>query len=644
MRLFSRDKINQQKITLEPEEVFLDSEKSRDSRLETPIKPRNFILSYVVMLGLCLFFLLVLCYYQILRPEYYTALAEKNHSRIVSESANRGVIYDRFGEQLVFNNLRYDLVLNLEALEQQPQDKQKITSFLCEFLKKPLAQVRSDIDRWLSQNESRLIVLKRALSHEDVLFFKENFPDELSPGNHLTGLYLVANLARYYADATYFSHILGYTSQINKEELNQWPDYLYFEKIGRSGLEASYQDILRGEPSKQEMMVDAQGQILELFKKQDSRAGKSLVLSLDSGLQKFITEVLKNKLIELKLKHAVALVQDSQNGQILALVSLPNYDNNQFSFGLDEAAFRALTDDADQPLFNRAITGLYPPGSTIKPFLGNAVLEEKIISPFRVINCTGGISITNQFNPEIVYYFRDYRPHGPVDFFSAISQSCNSYFYMVGGGYGDIKGLGPNRIERYLKLFNFGLKTQIDLPGEASGLVPTPQWKEAQKGEMWYTGDTYHLSIGQGDLLVTPLQLTNAMSSLANGGHLWQPRLVKEIIDENKNVIEVIPAQLLNENFINQENLNLVRTALRQAVTKGLLHSLADLAQPIAGKTGTAEFGNSEETHAWFVGFGPYEKPEITVSVLVESGGLGGQSAVPLAKKIFEWYFENRLQ
>ena len=629
---------------INPEDILLDGQSHNYAKIEQPVKPANFMMLYVLIVLTFLSFISVLCYYQIWKNQDFQEAAQDNHLRTLTQPSIRGVVYDSTGEQLAFNTVKSNLILYPHQLENQPENLKLVSQFLSKISNRAVGDIEKELRDLIYNQQLTPVLWKKDLSHEEILSFSEFFNQDLAIGQDFSPLILSEDLTRRYPDGPTFSHILGYVGQISPEELKQCDDCFYFEKVGRSGVESIYQNVLRGQPSSQDLEVNARGQILKIFNQQQSISGQSLVLSIDAALQRFISQTLQRKLNELKLKHGVAIVQDPQTGQILALVSLPNYDNNLFSGGIDDKIYQALVDDPQKPLFNRAIAGLYPPGSTIKPFIGSGVLQEKIVSPQWSYECTGGLSVPNEYNPDIIYYFKDFKPHGHIDFFSAIAKSCNTYFYITGGGFGNIKGLGVDGLDKYLSLFNFGVKTGIDLTAEDGGLVPTPQWKKEIKGEDWYTGDSYHLAIGQGDLLVTPLQLTMAMSSLANKkGILYQPNLLKEIVDANKNTIAKIEPKIIRRDFLSQNTINLVNKAMRQAVTDGIVKSLADLKYPVAGKTGTAQFGSDDQTHAWVVAYGPYENPQIVVTVLVEAGGLGGESALPVAKDIFKWYFDNRL-
>ncbi|MEK7627153.1 MAG: penicillin-binding transpeptidase domain-containing protein, partial [Patescibacteria group bacterium] len=319
----------------------------------------------------------------------------------------------------------------------------------------------------------------------------------------------------------------------------------------------------------------------------------------------------------------------------------PSFNNNIFNaFNAGNslsANSQDIFDDSAKPLFNRVVSGIYPPGSTIKPFLAMGILEEGLISPFKKIFAAGSITIANEYNPSTFYTFRDWKEHGWINMIDAIAQSSNVYFYTFGGGYGDINGLGIDKIKYYLTKFNFGSKTNIDLPGETAGMIPDPQWKREVKNENWYIGDTYNASIGQGDVAVTPVQLVSAISYIATK-KWYTPHLIKKlIVGEQYKTIEIDEVDY----NISDKNINTAREGMRQAVVRGSARSLFDILRPVAGKTGTAQFGSDGKYHAWFAGFAPFDNPELAIVVLIEGGGEGSFAAVPVAKEVLEWYFDD---
>jgi penicillin-binding protein 2 len=339
---------------------------------------------------------------------------------------------------------------------------------------------------------------------------------------------------------------------------------------------------------------------------------------------------------------------DVHTGEILAMVSLPTYDNNLFSETLGEEELDILLSDPAKPLVNHAIAEMYPPGSSFKPITGLAALQEGVATPSTTIVSHGYITVTNEYDPSVVYVFHDWAALGTLDFYGGISWSSDVYFYYLAGGKQDegFQGLGEERLARYARSFGLGEPTGVSLPGESAGLVPDAKWKERTVGEMWYVGDTYYFGIGQGYLAVTPLQLLNAVVAIANGGELLRPQLVKETRDSHDHVVATLAKEVRRRLPVDQEYLAVMREAMRQSVSTGVAKSAQVPGLAVAGKTGTAEFGaagedEGYETHGWFVGFAPYEDPEIAVVVFVQRGG-GGQNSAPAAARIFDYYFNQR--
>jgi penicillin-binding protein 2 len=316
------------------------------------------------------------------------------------------------------------------------------------------------------------------------------------------------------------------------------------------------------------------------------------------------------------------------------MVSLPSYDNNQFAVGISTKDYQMLIENPDQPLFNRSVSGEFPSGSTIKPVMAAAALQERVVSENTKFQSSGGLRIGQ-------WFFPDWQAggHGSTDVRKAIAQSVNTYFYYIGGGYEEFQGLGVERIVRYGKLFGLGEQTGIDLPGEAKGFLPTPDWKKEAKGEPWYIGDTYHLSIGQGDLLVTPLQVAMYTAAFANGGTLFRPHLVKTVLFGDDRIMTSVKEEPIREKFIDEYDMQVVRDGMRQTVLSGSARSMQSVPVPVAGKTGTAQWSSKKDPHAWFTGFAPYDNPAVAITVLIEEGEEGSSVAVPVAREFLTWYF-----
>lgn len=617
---------------LEPEEIFLDAQKDQRQKLEEPIKKRNFVLFYVFIGLIFILFLMRAAWLQVIKGDFYQTLAEKNRIRTVPIFTPRGIIYDKFGKQLVYNIPSFNLFVRVADLPKKKEDLENLINKISEILNRPSEDFKKIIEK-SNPFSSEPLVLATDIERDKVLILKTEI-------QNLPGVSLEENPKRQYVFGPYLAHILGYVGNLDKEDLREHPNYFLTEKIGKSGLESQYQEILRGQPGKKEIEVDTFSKEKKTIASFEGQAGKGLILSVDSDLQNFLYDQLNKVLAREKLSGAAGVALNPQTGQILALVSLPSFDNNLLTQGLSQEDYLSLFENPGQPFFNRAISGQYPPGSTIKPLIGAAALEEKIIKPNQRINDQGDLLIVSQYNPQIVYRFSDWKVHGPVDIYQAIAQSCNVFFYHLGGGYGEFHGLGLERLEKYLKLFGLGKLTGIDLPSEKKGFIPNENWKKETKKEDWYIGDTYHLSIGQGDITLTPLQLSLATAAIANGGILFQPQIVDKIIDSEKNVIKGIESKSIKiDKFISKENLKIIQEAMRQTVTAGSAQSLQSLPVKVAGKTGTAQISGNKKPHAWFTAFAPYENPTIILTILIEEGGEGSTKAVPVAKEVLEWYF-----
>ena len=609
---------------IEPQEIFLDQlAQKKEAEGGIPDRKLEVPLSKKILKGILLFFIIFLFVlfvktfqFQILENKKYSVLANENKFIFHSIKAERGVIYDSQGKQLVFNEPSFDLVLDKDKLPEDESERIRV-----------LEKVSEIINQDYHEFENKDLIVKN-LDHETLVLLETKIAQ-------FPGFEIEQNSIRYYKEGSSFAHLIGYTGKESDEEY-----------VGRDGLEKSYEEILRKNPGKIKVERDVYGNPLSREIVSLPESGKSLVLWLDSELEKKIEQALNNVLQNTGAEKAIGVALNPKTGGVLALVSIPSYDNNLFSKGADQEALKNLLEDPQEQnaLFNRAIAGLYPTGSTIKPLIASAVLEEEIISPSKKINCQGKIIIPNRYDPEVSTEKQDWRIHGLTDMRKAIAESCNVYFYTVGGGYKDQEGLGPSRIKKYLELFGWGEKTGIDLPGETNSFIPFPDWKKEVKKENWWDGDTYNLSIGQGDIKVTPIQVAAAFVAIANKGTLYKPKVVKQILDSEKNLIEEIRPEILRENFINPENLEIVRQGMRMAVTgEGSPYASATLLNSLpvsaAAKTGTAETFRPDYYHNWIAVFAPYDDPQIVLIIMIEDIK-GLQSAVlPVAKEVLQWHF-----
>lgn len=561
----------------------------------------------------------------VVEGETYRRAAEGNSVKTVQLLAPRGKIYDHLGAELVTNVPTVDVVMMPHELPSDPAQQ-------AEVIRRAAALLRIDtghITALLTSFENvptEPVLLKENVSQEDALLI-------LGKAQELPGIVLEKAAKRNYADSAIFSHVIGYDGRVRKEDLEEHPDYLYSDRIGRDGVEKEYEKALHGVHGAQHTVVDSRGTVIKEVGITLPQAGSDLFLTIDAGLQKKIFDSLSAMMERAQTTTAAAIALNPKNGEVLALVSLPSFDNNSFAHGITADEYAAILNDPAKPLFNRAIAGAYAPGSTIKPLIAAAALSEHVITPETQIESRGGIQVGN-------FFFGDWRTHGFTDLRRAIAVSSDVYFYTLGGGYGGIQGLGMTRMKKYETLFGFGAPSGIDLPGEASGFVPDEEWKEKTLGERWYVGNSYHAAIGQGFVTTTPLQIVNYVAAIANGGTLYQPHVLSSVRGADGS-FTTTEQKIIRRDFVDPNILRVVREGMRQTITDGTATMLQNLSVAVAGKTGTAQFGTEGRTHSWFVSFAPYDDPQIALVVLVE-----GQtdeissSTVPVTKDVYEWYFD----
>jgi len=564
-------------------------------------------------------------YLQVMQGAHYRAQAEGNRIRILGTPASRGIIYDREGIALTQNVPNFYLQVIPADLPEETAEKQNVVNQLAELLEKNNQEITEFFGQ-LPQFSYQPVILAEYLEHEKAVKIK-------AQTSTIPGVSLEMSAIREYPFAEKFAHVLGYTGKLTEEEYAQDPEkYLVSDYIGKTGLELQYEDQLKGTNGKKEIEVDSFGKEKKVIANQEAIIGQNLVTSLSFGLQEALYDSLQNSIDNSGGFGGAAIALDPRNGEVLALVSAGSFNPNLFVKGISSQEYSQYLEDPSTPLFVKPTNGEYPSGSTIKPVIAAAALQEGIIRENTIINSTGGIRIDK-------WFFPDWQTggHGATDVKKAIAQSVNTFFYTIGGGTEDFDGLGVDRINHYAELFGFSQKSKIDLPSETTGFLPTKDWKEEAKNERWYIGDTYHLAIGQGDLLVTPLQIANMTAAVANGGKLYRPHLQKEFTDSKSILVSAYQPELLRTNFIDPGHLKTIRQGMRQAVTEGSSRALANLAVAAAGKTGTAQFSGG--THAWFTCFAPYENPEIVITVIVEGGGDGHAAALPVARSGLNHYF-----
>ncbi|HCC83778.1 TPA: penicillin-binding protein 2 [Candidatus Uhrbacteria bacterium] len=581
------------------------------------IPAKRYKLGIILTLGLLSFFLARAGYFQIIQGSSYRAIAEANRGRTHILPAQRGLITDRNGIILAKNIPSFTLIGRSAELPKKEEARNQLFAQIA-------PQVGGDALAWTAAYETghaaSSFELMADVPYEQALAFAVHDSD-------VVGIDLLLDAERSYVTNAIpsLSHVMGYTGVMNAEDYatEKKNGYQPYDKIGKQGVESTHEAELRGTNGYETLEVNAQGKYLRTVAKQDPVDGARLTLSIDANLQQHIEQVLAGRLKGTVASRGAVVVMNPKNGEILALVSWPAYDANLFTDGISQTNYSALLDDPNHPLFPRATAGEYPSGSTIKPEYAAAALMEGIITPNTTVMSTGGLQTGNRFFP-------DWRPggHGLTNVYHAIADSVNTFFYTIGGGYDTFKGLGIDRLMSWAATFGFGSKSGLDVPGEGNGFLPSPATKLEATGEPWYIGDTYNVSIGQGDFLVTPVQMARATSVFANDGILETPHLE-------------LGASTPETRVVTSEVAQVIKDAMRQTITNGSASSLQSVPVAVAGKTGTAQWSHSSPPHSWFTGFAPYDNPELTITTVIEEGG-DAALAIPISREILEWYFAGR--
>ena len=606
---------------ISPEETLVDS--IGFSKVEVPIS-RTVLRFYFGVIFIFFTILLVAAFrLQILNGVSFRRLALNNRSTVYEIPSLRGDILDRQGRILAENKPVFDLIAILADLPKRQADLEVIFSQLSIILHEPVADIAKVFE---NKGDNASFLIKKHLNKEEVIKIQNQFQE---------GIYVVSSSERFYPHGSQDSTVIGYTGKVNQEDLKD-QYYDLNDRKGQLGIESSYERYLRGEHGR--VFFDRSQ---NHYSVKQPESGLNITLNIDAEVQEHLYRAFLEVLKSAGVKSGAAIVQNPKTGEILGLVSLPSFDNNQLVGELSDEVFKKYFQSNDRPTVNRAISGKYHPGSTIKPLLALAGLKEGVITPETTItDQTGFITIKNVYNPEIIYTYHDWKVQGTVDLKKALANSSDIYFYSVGGGYNHIKGLGLVNLEKYYKLFQMDKLFGIDLPGEVSGFVPNEEWKLEKTGQPWFIGDTYNISIGQGDLLATPLWLSSYVSALANGGTLYRPWVAKKITDKNKKIIEEFSSQELGHLAFDEKTFQIVRAGMREAVVSGTARLLGDLPVEVAAKTGTAEEGGKGKGfNSLFIAYAPYTNPEITISIAVEDIGKKQGLAILTAKEFLRWYF-----
>ncbi len=600
-------------------------------------KLRLAVLGLSVLIAFCI--LAARFYFlQIKRYDYYQTLAENNRISVVPITPNRGLISDRNGVVLAHNFFVY-------TLEVTPSKLDDLDTTISEIAK--LIEVSpTDLKRFNKQmgesHDFESIPLRTHLNEVEAAKFAVNryrFP----------GVELKSRLFRHYPFGKMGAHMVGYIARINDKDIQNLDDadllsnYKGSDHIGKSGIEQSYETALHGKTGFQQVEIDADGRAVRVLSSQAPTSGNNIILSVDSKLQEIAETAFGDR------RGALVAIKPS-TGEVLAFVSMPTYDPNLFVDGIDFANWNMLNNSLDKPLINRTIRGIYPPGSTFKPFSALAGLEAGLRHPPFSISDNGYFTLPNS-----THHYRDWKPggHGNVDIRRAITISCDTFFY------GLAMELGITRLTDFVRHFGFGQKSGVDIAGEIQGLLPTPEWKMRRYKQPWYMGETVIAGIGQGYTLVTPMQLAQATAILANKGVAMRPRLVNAIANAKTGATSLTQAVVNEKIPLDEKNLELVRLGMVDVTLPGGTAASvgANAGYSIAAKTGTAQVVGIKQNekynanaiderhrdHALFIAYAPAEEPKIALAVIVENGGHGGSAAGPIARKVMDYYLLGKL-
>ncbi len=571
-----------------------------------------FLLIFLVLAGR-------LVYLQIMKGTYYRELSEKNHLRLLTLNPPRGKIYDRNGILLAYDEPSYNLYVFPYIVKKNLKDLKK-------NLKEILGiKLDKKTEERIKKGFARKVIIKKDLSEKKIkIFFNYSYL--------FNGLFIEVQPKRIYTEyAKYMPHLLGYVGYPSEKDLREDPSLSSDMLIGKQGVEKIYDRYLRGKYGVKAVVVDALGRLRKVLWEIQPKRGNDIYLTIDARIQKIAYQAFKKS----GQKSGAVVIVNPQNYEILALLSYPLYDIQKFSDGLTKKEWDKLIKNKYKPLFNKALSGIYPPGSIFKIIVGLAALEEGVVSPYQKIFSGGSFEIGN-------WVYRNWDPSGcgSIDVRQALEISCDTYFYQIG------LDLGASKISYYAYLFGLGEKLNPEIEKRRSR-VPVPEWKMSVIGEPWFLGDTVNYSIGQGFLAITPFDGIKIISPIANGGKIYKPKLLKSYFDMDlQELIETKP-ELIRELNIKKDFINVIKKGLYLVVygKKGTAKKMSDLPVKNAGKTGTAQVFRKPEkgkkidrwdlqNHAWYVAFFPYKKPKFAVSVFVEHGIGGSKTAVPITKSI----------
>lgn len=628
---------------LDWEESALDSQSSMEDIHDSERERPRLVWLWPLLLAVFTVLAGRIFYLQIIQGQNFRLLSDNNRVRSQPVLAPRGLIVDKNGEILAQNSASFNLVaVPFDLPKNGPALQNEIRDLSAVFSLDP-ADVAKKI-QGVAGNSLDFLEIKQGLSADQSILLQ-------TQAGRFPGFKAEQIPVRNYVDAPAFAQVLGYSGLVSPGDLASLDQNLYetVDFVGKSGIEASYEKYLHGINGSGIIEVDVGGKFLNSLGQNDPSPGDTLTLNIDKGLQ----DLLYQDLSAGKSPKAAAVALNPRTGAVLALVSLPGFNSNLFSGGINQQDYQKLIADRNLPLFDRAISGQYPPGSTSKLMTATAGLDTGVINENTVIVDNGDLIVPNEFGGAPAE-FHGWKPGGlgPMTVKSAIALSSDIYFYQVAGGSpnGSLLGLGPDRLADYFRRFGLGKVLGIDISGEQPGLVPDPAWKLAHFNNnpllgKWYLGDTYHMGIGQGDVLVTPLQVAEWTAIVANGGIGYVPEIGQKAVDQNGQVVWQNQPKVLVSNIASPAVFKIVQQGMRQTVTAGTAKPLNSLSISSAGKTGTSQFdgANPSLTHAWFTAYAPYEDPQIVITVLVEAGGEGNAVAEPVVRDALDWWAKNRM-
>jgi penicillin-binding protein 2 len=623
-----------------PFEDSLNDDWSHDlNMVEVPLGAKPIIALGVVITCIALIVLGRVAYLS-MNGAYYASRAEDNANQATATPAPRGIIYDAEGQPLVENKAVFDAVLDAHQFIANPALQSSTLAAAQDILGIPSSTVWSLLQENEAQDFSTPVELVQDITQTELV--------NLQALGASSTIKIQSDFQRYYPDGPIFSSVVGYVGRVSQKDLAANATLTADDFVGKMGVEQEYDAALQGVPGVNIKFADAHGHVLGETQQSDPTIGSAVHLTIDGGLQTELYHDIAQELALLNRPVGIGLILDPQTGAVLSLVNFPSFDNNAFmSPASSTAEIKEYLTSSDKPLFNRILAGQYQPGSTIKPLVGIAALKEGVISADRQLYSPGYLMVPNRYNSSTPTKYMDWESHGYIDLSSALAESSDVYFYIVGGGspsystpalnnaadYG-IQGLGAAKLFTWWTTFGLGKKTGIDLPNEAVGFLPTPAWWSTVSTRPWTLGDTYNVSIGQGSLAVTPIQLLSYIDAIANGGKIYKPFV-------NASSTPVVSEDLT---YLLPE-IQQVQQGMRAAVAdpRGTAYTMKGLPAEACAKTGSAQVKNNQQENALFVGYFPCDNPKIALLLLIEDAKEGSLNAVPIAKNVFDWYYYNRM-